>query len=343
MEDKIVEDLIVLCHTIDEIASKIYYEFSSKTKNKDLKNFWFEMYEEEKTHISFWDEMLDMSKKHFITQIFDNPEEIKKDLEDIKLKISILLEKASKMRRKSDIFVSALRMEFYLLHPAFYTFIQFFKILQPEKPARINYESHLNKIIETLKNYREETLDLDLFGEVLNNLLKENRKLVVLSNIDFLTKIFNRRGFYKAINPFIFLAQRSNYNVAMMMIDVDNFKRVNDIYGHKAGDDILKMISDAIKKNVRRSDIIGRYGGEEFLVFFPHVSSNAICKLGDKIRQNIEKDSSKNIPVTVSIGISQKVINGIPENELDLLIKKADEAMYEAKRQGKNKVVVYNL
>lgn len=130
--------------------------------------------------------------------------------------------------------------------------------------------------------------------------------------------------------------------LSFAMIDIDYFKKVNDTYGHMAGDMILKQLAGILTESVRRSDIVGRYGGEEFSIIIPEASSNDVFQLCERIRRSIENYSfhadDKIIKITVSIGVYFKGFND--EISHTDMIKKADENLYKAKRDGRNRVEI---
>ena len=130
--------------------------------------------------------------------------------------------------------------------------------------------------------------------------------------------------------------------LAIMMIDIDDFKNINDTYGHQFGDRVIQNIADVISKSIRKNDIIGRYGGEEFIVFFNGNSKKDYIAISERIRCNIENSPIENnlgefIKVTCSIGV---VYKDVIKESLDDLINFADMALYKAKKTGKNKVVI---
>ena len=124
------------------------------------------------------------------------------------------------------------------------------------------------------------------------------------------------------------------------MLDIDNFKQVNDTHGHPSGDEILKIIARSMRNNVRASDIVGRYGGEEFIILFSSIDKHSALQLAEKIRKNVESDTRSIVPVTVSIGIATGELENQIEESMISLIKSADDALYEAKNLGKNRVVI---
>ena len=124
------------------------------------------------------------------------------------------------------------------------------------------------------------------------------------------------------------------------MFDIDNFKKINDTYGHLAGDHVLKQLASVIKSRIRREDILSRYGGEEFAIILPEIDAYNSIQFAEKIRRLIEKAVFKfedtEIPVTVSVGVSVLV----PEvNDPTEFIKQADDNLYAAKTAGRNRVV----
>lgn len=154
--------------------------------------------------------------------------------------------------------------------------------------------------------------------------------------IDPLTEV-NNRSYLNLIKPRL---KSINGPVAILMIDIDNFKEINDTFGHMVGDRVLKKLAKTLRKNVKITDEVIRYGGEEFLVIAYRCDLEESKKLGERLRKKIEnlkfKDFSK-LKITVSIGISIYE----PKKELLETIKEADEAMYQAKKQGKNRVFAF--
>ncbi len=165
------------------------------------------------------------------------------------------------------------------------------------------------------------------------------------STIDPLTRLYNRRFGLKRLIEIIKLAMRESKPVAIAMLDIDNFKRINDTYGHLVGDYILKKIAEIVKENIRKDDLAVRFGGEEILIVLYDTDRNEAENVFERIRRLIENYpfnyEGQEIPVTVSIGYhifypaSKKDIN------IEELIYLADKALYEAKSSGKNKVIKY--
>ncbi|MBO8087723.1 MAG: GGDEF domain-containing protein [Marichromatium sp.] len=182
-----------------------------------------------------------------------------------------------------------------------------------------------------------------IYNASKNNLNKNEyqRRLKILANSDSLTNLCNRRHFYEVAGNIINLAQLNKESISICMVDIDDFKNINDTYGHAAGDVVITTLTNEMKKNIRTSDIIARVGGEEFVILFPNTNldtantiANQICKRVSALEVEYETNKLK---LTISIGVSELHAN----ESLKDLIKKSDEALYEAKKTGKNRVVKF--
>jgi diguanylate cyclase (GGDEF)-like protein len=157
--------------------------------------------------------------------------------------------------------------------------------------------------------------------------------------IDPVSGLFNRRYFHERLEDELHRAQRQKTPVALMMIDIDDFKAVNDQFGHLAGDEVIRSVSDILRRSVRRFDLCARFGGEEFAIVMPGSGPEHSATVAERIRQRIEEfrleePALVSLRVTVSIGLS--VSYELSPREL---IERADRALYAAKRAGKNRVV----
>ncbi|MGL1957673.1 MAG: YfiR/HmsC family protein [Colwellia sp.] len=168
-----------------------------------------------------------------------------------------------------------------------------------------------------------------------------NVRLYELATTDGMTKIFNRRHFLELAQRELNQLKRSNNPSAVLMIDIDHFKRINDTYGHAAGDQAIISLVNILNTNLRDYDIVGRVGGEEFAMFLPNCEIKVAMKIAERIREKSEEliivfQESK-IKLTVSIGVTARMED---ENDIGYLINKADKALYQAKGSGRNKVIL---
>ncbi|EMO74397.1 diguanylate cyclase (GGDEF) domain protein [Leptospira kirschneri str. 200801925] len=160
-----------------------------------------------------------------------------------------------------------------------------------------------------------------------------------LIHTDPLTGIWNRRGFLKSIQRSIALENRHKNEWAILMIDIDHFKQVNDKFGHDAGDKTLIRVAQILSRSIRQTDVVCRWGGEEFAIFLCGVGQAISINIAEELRKEVEnqirlKDGN---PVTLSIGVS-----GGKQN-LEEAFTNADQALYQAKASGRNRVCTFNL
>ena len=163
---------------------------------------------------------------------------------------------------------------------------------------------------------------------------------------DPLTKAYNRRYLDRRLDDEVARSNRYSLDLSVSMIDIDYFKRVNDTYGHQAGDVILSTVGSLVNASLRDLDVVARYGGEEFLVIFTNTAVNGAALVAERIRQLIEShqfeiadDSGKrqNIQITISVGVAGLVPSCDSKEQL---VQAADQALYRAKEEGRNRVIV---
>lgn len=175
---------------------------------------------------------------------------------------------------------------------------------------------------------------------VIDNLEKEMR---YLATFDSLTTLLNRRAFFHDSKEMINLAKRESTTLSIIAVDLDKFKTINDQYGHFAGDEVLKHFATTIKATLRQDDIIGRVGGEEFVVLLPNTTINEASKLSERlhlaIRDSIITYDTLSIKYTVSMGL----ISFLPHKAetLESVLKQADKFLYRAKESGRNCTVTF--
>ncbi len=159
--------------------------------------------------------------------------------------------------------------------------------------------------------------------------------------IDSLTGVFNRRAYDKRIKEEMERYLRYKHTFSLMILDVDHFKQINDNYGHAIGDKCLKEIINHIKPNLRKTDILYRFGGEEFVALLPETESKSAIIVAEKMRQVVEKiefiHKEDTVQITISIGVTQAKPM---DNSQEIIFSRMDKAVYEAKNTGRNKVVV---
>lgn len=225
-----------------------------------------------------------------------------------------------------------------------YTIESFLTLIEPLLDGSEKYLTF--QTIHQSKNGSEYNVEIRIQSMEIN----DNQELVViaqditericleerlrkLATIDSLTGIYNRHKINKELDIEIERAQRYKSTFALLMFDLDNFKMINDTYGHHAGDYVLKEVSTIIQSNLRESDRFGRWGGEEFIIILPELDKRRVISVSKKIKESIAQYSFEGISqITISVGAS--VFNENDTN--DGILKRVDDALYEAKNAGRN-------
>lgn len=173
-------------------------------------------------------------------------------------------------------------------------------------------------------------------------LIRRNQELLQLASIDTLTGLTNRRVIMQQAQSEIRRASRYQKDLAVLMLDIDHFKEINDRFGHAAGDRILAKFSSLLQQSIRDTDLAGRYGGEEFFILLPEIDIKTAISSAERIRMIIAAHTftlvdGAHISITCSIGIAAYLPD---QDDLDKLLLRADQAMYQAKHQGRNRCCV---
>jgi diguanylate cyclase (GGDEF)-like protein len=233
-----------------------------------------------------------------------------------------------------DLYVKLL---FYITHQVFET--EKAKSLWDEILIHKNRLAHVLKrnveisvaTLDYLTNIKEEIENPKLIGEAFIG------KIAEMASIDSLTKLYNKQYLFIKIDEELKRYKRYDTTFSILLIDLDDFKRVNDIYGHQKGDLVLSQLSGLLNKSSRDLDICARYGGEEFMIVLPHTDSNQAKEIAERIRISVEEYFLKDLNLTISIGLSNCPDSALTRKNI---IKTADDALYESKRKGKNRVTL---
>ncbi len=197
--------------------------------------------------------------------------------------------------------------------------------------------SEIEKVKVSSQSIRKELNEYRRTTQSLSSKLEQTEAKAL---VDALTNVLNRNAYNMKISQMVREFSRGNAPFCLLVIDIDHFKKFNDQYGHKAGDRVLRSVAASIQESLRASDLVFRYGGEEFVVLLAGTQAENVTKLAEKVRNEVEKDyfidKEKKMKVTVSIGVAC-----IQPGDTELsLFERADKALYEAKRKGRNVVVV---
>ena len=362
-------------HSLNGLLEKInsknptnewYFEFLKNTKDHEINldynsNFTdnlimfinFKIYNEEQKllgatgvgiEVSYIDEMLDMFKKKYnLNVMFINPSGEVVLSKDSKYVKSHLNEMEALKNYKDAITAKDANMFEYEKNSDDY--IMQTKYI-PELGVYLMVEACVDDFSYKARNVFYFNLAISLFFTVIFALIiiyilkNYHKKLEKLADFDELTNIPNRRKFNEDFERLFSLHQRDGRPISLLFLDIDNFKSINDNIGHHAGDEVLRKTSKILRKNTRKTDLLARWGGEEFIIALINTNINDAFDISQKIREAIAQDQElKNITsysVTASFGLTACSNT----DSVDSIISRADDAMYQAKQSGKNRVVL---
>ncbi len=190
--------------------------------------------------------------------------------------------------------------------------------------------------IGTSRDISEKKIYENKLGKYIKELKHANVKLEELATYDMLTGAYNRRKFEKHIKTAIDMKEKYDCTFSIMLFDIDYFKKINDLYGHNKGDQILKEITAVVKYTVRDTDMLFRWGGDEFIILLPGTAQKDAYKVAEKVRSSIEANSfgAQVDKVTISLGVGEY----IPGFNIEQYVSYVDSALLKAKADGRNRV-----
>jgi diguanylate cyclase (GGDEF)-like protein len=221
-----------------------------------------------------------------------------------------------------------------------------FNILELQMRTKTHLE--LKQIRDAQKNYNEQlenaNRELKKANEIIRTQNEQLREVAFrmeqLSKIDVLTELYNRRYMIEKLAEEVNRYKRNQKPFSIIIADIDDFKKVNDTYGHDCGDYIIQKTAQTLADSVRGIDGVGRWGGEEFLILLPETVSGGALVLAERIQKNVQQSVWFYNQVQISIGLTLGIATFDGETDLEVVVKKADRALYDGKSNGKNCTVV---
>lgn len=274
--------------------------------------------------------------------IFKDSSEVKKKISRAHETIERITSQFTKYDTYTEQLTLAFMLETYMLHPTFMVMFHDYSFINDDIGK--NYEKHILSFIDMIRSFQGDLsmLHVDLFCENLYDLYQVTMSYLDNSLRDVLTGLYNRRGFISHASPMLSLAERNKLTIGVIMLDFDDFKSINDTFGHLSGDIALRTEATIISSCLRESSVLGRYGGDEFIILTDIDDVNSlkvICeRIADKNKENAERIAG--FPFTVSMGAASGTIGRQHEKALATIIDRADKKLYQAKNKGKNKWIV---
>ncbi|AFZ58666.1 diguanylate cyclase [Anabaena cylindrica FACHB-243] len=219
-------------------------------------------------------------------------------------------------------------------------------LLQAFEKGAVDYVTkpfHASELLARVRMHLELKYSQQKLKELLQAQEELVRNLEKLANTDPLTGVWNRRYLLTKAEQEISRIQRYNNYLSVLLIDIDNFKKVNDSFGHSIGDEVIIFMTKMVLNYLRQVDCFGRFGGEEFVVLLPETDIDEAVIVAERIRENICNQRipvlEEQLSITVSIGVANY---NLGDQSIDTIIQRADEALYRAKNQGRNRTIAYH-
>ena len=340
MGGDILHEIMEACLSLEKKAAAIFRTFAADAVRDDVRRFWETIAAETGHHSALFERLRAPGPDAATPLIVYKPAETREELEMIERSIDEQFERYRSAPGPEAACLLAFRIQLYLLHPAFASLCRMTKDSTGEDANDNGYGLYLRRFIDGIGSCGMTTPESELLGEALFRLWNEARQLAAQSHFDALTGVFTRAGFFRAVSPLAHAAQRNGSNVGVMLVDLDYFKLVGENYGHQTGDRVLQIVADTIVSQLRRSDVVGRFDGDEFVIFLSPVEPGALQTVARNLLARIEEASSRIVPVTASIGIAQGAFDADVDQGVANLVRMADECLMQAKYTGKNKVVM---
>ncbi len=324
---------------LDTYARDTYLAMAQSASNPALTRVFEQMAAEEATHLEWWAELVNAWGQGLIPDLVT-------ESADLDVRLAALLEELvgstpSDVSALSDdeMLQTATRLEYYMLDPVFTEVID---LAGPSSAAqhREAYQRHVDRLVGAVEELYSPDPLASFLARILREAWRQNQELSSFATRDPLTALHNRRGLMAHFSQWASWAERYDRPISVLLIDVDDFKNVNDTCGHTAGDTVLVAVANVLRGALRGSDMVARYGGDEFAIVAPETAGDQIEPITSRILERVAALTigCDQVPsVTVSIGCAW-TSGPNASRATDALLSAADRSLYDAKHKGKNRV-----
>jgi len=341
MPTKLTEQILRQCLGLDCQAVTLYRRLAQTVEVPHLKALFETMLREENAHVATWKRLIESCTEGLLPNLFVNPSQVSQDLAELGRRVQRLHDQFDILVQCNHPLLLALRLEFYLLHPAVMKLMHYMRGVDPVVSGFTAYESHLGHLLDAMQREPAlvSSLDAELLSEAVRNVYQAFEMSVNAPLRDGLTGLLNRQGLRVAEAPLLHLARRNGDPVAFMLTDVDKLQWINETYGHTRGDEVLRQAALSLRTHLRQSDLVGRFGGDEFLAVLAPVEPASLEPIARKVQQQLAQESPLPVPVTVSIGVACGRLTDNPLDSGNNLLVAAERAMHAVLQRGRISIV----
>jgi len=341
--------ILELCVAMDEFAAQTYDAMSKACPDPDLAGVFHRMATEERHHVEWWKDLTAAWEQGLVPDVVNDTEGLERHMRQLLTEMQTTAPADFSAVPQDVMLDIATRIEFFMLDPVFGELLD---LTEPggAKNHRESYARHLERIVGAIEMYYTRDDLARFLARVLRRAWRDNLALATFATRDPLTSLLNRRGLMTHLNQWMSWARRYDRPLGLLLVDVDDLKEINDTRGHAMGDMALKAISGALNRAVRGSDLVARYGGDEFAVVAPETDMDELATLAARLVSEVGAipilDWDPDSPLSVSVGGAVATAPGEPDITMDGLLASADRSLYAAKRAGKGRageVVAYRV
>ncbi len=334
-----MREILKLCVSLDRTAFETYRGLATEceTRHPELATIFSQMAKEERRHVDWWSDLLVAWESGLVPDIADEHELLAR-LQEVEAEVDQAIPEFFRELSIDEMLDLAAHLEFYMLDPAFGELTD---LMQPGNKAEVrkSYEIHVMRLVESIEAYHTKAGLASFLARVLKRTFRDQQRLASLATRDQLTGLYNRRGLFGHLAQWLSWSARYGRPLSVALIDVDNFKRINDTLGHASGDDALRAVAGALESAVRTSDVVGRFGGDEFLVIAPETDEAELARLMDRVNITVREAPlmAGTEPLFLSVSVGGAWTPGGFAVEAETLIAAADRSLYEAKEGGRDR------
>jgi diguanylate cyclase (GGDEF)-like protein len=337
-----MREILESCIRVDVLAEAAYTEMQRRCTDPLVAELCAVMADEEAAHVQWWNELLEAWDDGLLADVWATSDSTVKQLASTIEELERFASSGDGPLDAETVLTIAARIEFFALDPIF---AELLDLAEPgiARARHEAYSHHIARLVEAL----DRTFSPDSLAGFLSRILKraerENETLSQYATMDALTGLGNRRALAAQASQWAAWAARYGSAVTFLMIDIDHFKKINDVWGHAIGDDVLVALAGAMRKVLRGADLVARYGGDEFIVLAPELEPEPARVVAQRIVRaarelRIDAGDGKYVTLTVSVGIATAF--DPPDSEpraLDVLLAAADRSLYAAKQAGRDR------